>query len=707
MKKKFEGKYLMGFDRITQFACFYLIGLLAMFDSNTGSGSIAGHPGGGVLCQDDVLGMLVDSSVLEITSDADLIYVMVRAEGLRIYDVSDPMVPVQVGSFPLIGSMLVDGDRLIISSEYDLHILDVSDPSAPMETGFFAGELFLTFPSHGWTLVGDVVYMASSQVGLMLFDIRDPANIVQLETYGGPLSVFGVLNANSVVYVVRENAIEVLDVSDPRSPTLLDTLDRVGLYQVSDSAGSLAYLASDDVFSVFDISDPVAMNLVGSMKTGILMRDILAVRVVDERVYLSSDGSMEIIDVHDPANPVGLGTFGQPWVRGVEVHGDVAFVVSEDGVVMVDVSEPDTPEVGFAGTAGAARSVVVKQGYAYVVDEFLGQSSGSNGLRIVDISNPRLPTLVGTLDLIGPTRSLVVDGSLVYTADGYFGFHVIDVSEPESPIVIGGHDTGREAVDLAVAGSMVYVADSNGLLVFDASDSSNIEQVATIDVAAVAVLVASDVLYVVEDRVGVMAFDISDPGSPTELGSFLPTSFYSSYLQYGLTLDGDRLFVVGESFGMIVLDVHDPGAIQLVDQYESFGQLNHGVFADGGMAYVVDDRFGLQLVDLDAPGGAALAGSYHVPWGASDVDVVNGLAYVVDDGGDVGGIGGLHIVNITSGCSLCAADLNVDGSLNFSDVSLFLSAYSSRDPMGDFDGNGRFNFFDVSAFLSAFGSGCL
>jgi len=55
---------------------------------------------------------------------------------------------------------------------------------------------------------------------------------------------------------------------------------------------------------------------------------------------------------------------------------------------------------------------------------------------------------------------------------------------------------------------------------------------------------------------------------------------------------------------------------------------------------------------------------------------------------------------------LCPADLNDDGSLNFFDVSAFLSAFAAQDPVADFTGDGAFNFFDVSAFLAAFAAGC-
>lgn len=54
----------------------------------------------------------------------------------------------------------------------------------------------------------------------------------------------------------------------------------------------------------------------------------------------------------------------------------------------------------------------------------------------------------------------------------------------------------------------------------------------------------------------------------------------------------------------------------------------------------------------------------------------------------------------------CPADLNGDGVLNFLDVSAFLSAFSSQEPLADINSDGIFNFLDVSAFLTTFSAGC-
>ncbi len=57
---------------------------------------------------------------------------------------------------------------------------------------------------------------------------------------------------------------------------------------------------------------------------------------------------------------------------------------------------------------------------------------------------------------------------------------------------------------------------------------------------------------------------------------------------------------------------------------------------------------------------------------------------------------------------LCPADLAEPfGQLDFSDVTAFLTAFSSMDPAGDLaEPFGQFDFSDVTAFLSAFAAGC-
>ncbi len=54
----------------------------------------------------------------------------------------------------------------------------------------------------------------------------------------------------------------------------------------------------------------------------------------------------------------------------------------------------------------------------------------------------------------------------------------------------------------------------------------------------------------------------------------------------------------------------------------------------------------------------------------------------------------------------CPADMTGNGTLNFFDISAFLTLFAANDPVGDFNDDGTWNFFDISAFLEAFAAGC-
>lgn len=54
----------------------------------------------------------------------------------------------------------------------------------------------------------------------------------------------------------------------------------------------------------------------------------------------------------------------------------------------------------------------------------------------------------------------------------------------------------------------------------------------------------------------------------------------------------------------------------------------------------------------------------------------------------------------------CIADLNGDGETDFVDISAFLAAYGSSDPIADMNDDGNFDFIDISAFLTSFAQGC-
>tara|TARA_R110002073_G_scaffold118918_1_gene258645 strand:+ start:540499 stop:541605 length:1107 start_codon:yes stop_codon:yes gene_type:complete len=167
----------------------------------------------------------------------------------------------------------------------------------------------------------------------------------------------------------------------------------------------------------------------------------------------------------------------------------------------------------------------------------------------------------------------------------------------------------------------------------------------------------------------------------------------------------------------LIMIADSTNGVQVLNDDNSISNLitNGVVFADAqGVVFDTrsDDLFVLD-VDLDA--------IYRV-----DVDSGNTTLIVDHLGTELSNWGGINIdddgttqrlivssmgndqVYIFSNTPPCSnADLSGPfGVLNFFDVSAFLTAFNSMDPIADFSTDGQFNFFDVSAFLQAFNAGC-
>ena len=71
---------------------------------------------------------------------------------------------------------------------------------------------------------------------------------------------------------------------------------------------------------------------------------------------------------------------------------------------------------------------------AYVADN-------SSGLRCINISDPSVPSEIGSYNTTGEAMDVVVSGDVAYVADGSQGLRCINISDPSPPSEIGSFDT--------------------------------------------------------------------------------------------------------------------------------------------------------------------------------------------------------------------------------------------------------------------------
>jgi hypothetical protein len=131
-------------------------------------------------------------------------YLYLPANGLLIYDVSDPAQPSLAGWCVCGGGSYItlwDHYAYLMGGPV-LHVVDVSDPSHPTETG----SLTLTFTSSGvedMAAEGGYVFLASGSDGLLVIDARDPAHPVQVASYDPPFFMTAVAVQRGMVYTAN------------------------------------------------------------------------------------------------------------------------------------------------------------------------------------------------------------------------------------------------------------------------------------------------------------------------------------------------------------------------------------------------------------------------------------------------------------------------------------------------------------------------
>ncbi|MDK9699582.1 MAG: hypothetical protein OEM52_05510 [bacterium] len=303
--------------------------------------------------------------------------------------------------------------------------------------------------------------------------------------------------------------------------------------------------------------------------------------------------SSPIIVWGDSLNVRTIGICNILKARGFALSGSYAYVASEDlGLRIVNISDPSNPSVvGSYDTPGMANGVAVSGNYAYVAD-------GLSGLKVIDVSVPSNPQLVGGYDTPGNAVNIAVSGNYAYVAEQYNGLQIIDIGNPTNPQPVRWYITAGEAYNVTIAGNYAYVADyGSGLAILNISNPASPQTIGTYDTQGNAHGVAASGNYAyVADQTAMRIFNVTNPATPLYVG-VSATQFARAVCVF------DRYAFVAESnYGLRIFDVTNPSSLQVAGYYDTPGTPYNVSYANN-CAYVTDYNSGLRIIDCSQVNG--------------------------------------------------------------------------------------------------------
>ena len=384
------------------------------------------------------------SYALAMSPEGDLVFVG-SGGGIYVTDVSDPQNPVilsEVRTRSLVDQCTYDpvSKRLYVCAYFSgIEIWDLTDLSNPTRMSRFPTE---PYPRSGIAFIGDYLFFTTNY-SIWSLDISDPYNPVIADELliGNNLITQMYLKGNTAYIVTSSQGVKLVNLTNPLDLQLIISYGFLSGNEI-DIAGNYLYAVNTSgALTILNITDSLLIVYAGGLSLGGYPTDI---EVFNNKAYISkvsTDGGFQIVDVTTPSTPVSISLYSGDY-EFISGMGDYVYLSRNSTFSVLDVSDSSSVQyVSGFDFPGFVNDVSVSGSYAY---------TGSNGFRVLDISDSTHPVEVGYADIDGSLVEAAGNSVVLYcpysmTANNTV--YTMDVSDPANPVKLGficvsGNDLG-------------------------------------------------------------------------------------------------------------------------------------------------------------------------------------------------------------------------------------------------------------------------
>ena len=298
-----------------------------------------------------------------------------------------------------------------------------------------------SFFERNLVVQNDLAYITGQSIGqsygLMIINTVNPDSTFLIGRLGGMGTTRGIIIQNQYAFITSpDSGLYIVDISNPNLPSLASYLPLFGAarFTIDSNYAYISTWGSDTStigLSIVNISNPPNPILTGFCTS----EAPFGIRVCNGYAFLASSPGIVVVDISNPTHPVIVGSASIAFPDGIALQGSYAYLATDSGLCVVDISIPIRPTpVGHYYSNNLSvwtTDVAIHNNLAFLTQWGIG-------LRVIDVSNPFSPTLVGENDLPlqdNLMHSVFVNDSWAYTAEarylGIFDYSNL-LSIPES-----------------------------------------------------------------------------------------------------------------------------------------------------------------------------------------------------------------------------------------------------------------------------------
>jgi len=450
---------------------------------------------------------------------------------------------------------------------------------------------------------------------------QDMENMSLLGNWGiGGGEIRAVSNQGDIVYYGVGNVLKIVGFENPETPfmagsVILDDMVEDIVWTVI--GGQTYCVVSGSSLNIVDVTNPLSPSLTATMALA-GYGEGLGISGTEVYVAVGSTG-MEVIDISDPANPASIAVAagsGSGYAEGINVSSPYAYLGNGANVTIFDINTPSAPAiVGTFEGSDWVQDVMSRGNYMYVCEWGVG-------IEVVNISNPADPQLITTL-ANSRNADIMFDGDFGYIASREYGLTVIELSDPAAPTIVNTFETSGVVRKVSygainMSGTItghIFTAEVSALGAIDVSDAANgmsysgaVAVPAPAEGIAYSSLVVGTTAYVPYGSAGMRILDVSTPGNMSELGHFtLGTNSRKVVIKDNIA------FLADKSFGVYVLDVTNPASIDSITAFEDAPAQDIGI--SGNYVYAAVRDLGIAVINATTAAAPTLVTHLTAGWG--------------------------------------------------------------------------------------------